>query len=159
MIKQVQLRALSGEKAHLSAKRALEGLTFETAGRKTDLMPYTIWQLLKHMNYWQQKWLDRLDGKPVAQDSSWKNGWTEEVNASSPEVLNKEVTSFLQSIEKVKNILEQGKVLEVTTNEYYSNQYEIIQAMASHLSYHLGELVLLRRILGNWPPQSGGYVW
>jgi uncharacterized damage-inducible protein DinB len=31
--------------------------------------------------------------------------------------------------------------------------------MAAHNSHHLGQVVLLRQILGAWPPPSGSYTW
>lgn len=36
---------------------------------------------------------------------------------------------------------------------------EMLQAIASHNSYHLGQVVLLRQRLGAWPPPSGGLTW
>jgi len=31
--------------------------------------------------------------------------------------------------------------------------------MAAHNSHHLGQVVLLRLMLGAWPPPSGSYTW
>jgi uncharacterized damage-inducible protein DinB len=28
-----------------------------------------------------------------------------------------------------------------------------------HNSYHVGQIAMLRRMLGAWPPQSGGDTW
>jgi len=36
---------------------------------------------------------------------------------------------------------------------------EQLESLAAHNAYHLGRVVLLRQILGNWPPPSGGYTW
>jgi len=32
----------------------------------------------------------------------------------------------------------------------------MLQTVASHNSYHTGQVVLLRRILGAWPPETSG---
>jgi uncharacterized damage-inducible protein DinB len=33
------------------------------------------------------------------------------------------------------------------------------QTMGAHNSYHAGQAVLLRQLLGQWPPPSGGLTW
>jgi hypothetical protein len=35
----------------------------------------------------------------------------------------------------------------------------MLQAIASHNSYHAGQVVALRQILAAWPPPSGGLTW
>ena len=30
---------------------------------------------------------------------------------------------------------------------------------AAHNAYHLGRVVLLRQMMGSWPPPSGGLTW
>jgi uncharacterized damage-inducible protein DinB len=39
------------------------------------------------------------------------------------------------------------------------SQLEMLQTIASHNSYHLGQAALLRQMLGTWPPPSGGLTW
>lgn len=36
---------------------------------------------------------------------------------------------------------------------------EMLQTIASHNSYHLGQVVILRQRLCAWPPPSGGLTW
>jgi len=36
---------------------------------------------------------------------------------------------------------------------------DAIEHMAAHNSHHLGQVVLLRQMLGAWPPPSGSYTW
>jgi uncharacterized damage-inducible protein DinB len=35
----------------------------------------------------------------------------------------------------------------------------VIWQMVAHNSYHVGQIVLIRRALGSWPPVSGGDTW
>lgn len=150
--------ALEGKQAHLNAGRALEALKLDITGRKILNTPYTIWQLLKHMNYWQEKFLERLQGKEIKEDASWTEGWEETLNADSQQDLEKEIKKLLQSIELTKSLMKEAND-QVVDQTYYATKYDVVQSMASHLSYHLAELILLRRIFGAWPPPSGGYVW
>ena len=36
---------------------------------------------------------------------------------------------------------------------------EQLESFAAHNAYHLGRVVLLRQLLGSWPPPSGGLTW
>lgn len=103
--------------------------------------------------------MERLAGGEVVEDDTWKKGWENQLNAHSQDELDAEIAHLLESITEVKSLLDRKEKLAIVGNDHYDSQYDVIQAMASHLSYHLGELVLLRRIFGNWPPPTGGYVW
>jgi hypothetical protein len=34
-----------------------------------------------------------------------------------------------------------------------------VEGIAAHNAYHLGRIVLIRQMLGSWPPPSGGDTW
>jgi len=36
---------------------------------------------------------------------------------------------------------------------------EQLESFAAHNAYHFGRIVLLRQMLGSWPPPSGGLTW
>ena len=36
---------------------------------------------------------------------------------------------------------------------------EQLESLAAHNAYHLGRIVLLRQLLGWWPPPKGGFTW
>ena len=36
---------------------------------------------------------------------------------------------------------------------------EQLESLAAHNAYHLGRVVLLRQLLGIWPPPDGGDSW
>ena len=36
---------------------------------------------------------------------------------------------------------------------------EQLESFAAHNAYHLGRVVLLRQLMGIWPPPSGGLTW
>ena len=36
---------------------------------------------------------------------------------------------------------------------------EQLENLGAHNHYHFGRIVLLRQILGSWPPPSGGFSW
>jgi len=158
-INQVLSRALDGENSHVCMEKALENLRLNVTGRKILNAPYTIWQLMKHVNYWQRKFINRLVGnEDVLLVCNWQEGWEDELNAANQLEVDQEVTLLLESIEKAKVLLERQNDTTVI-DDSYGCKHDVVQAMASHLSYHLGEIILLRRIFGSWqqPSNSGFY--
>ncbi len=77
------VKSLVGERGHLPIARALPDITVELAGKRIEGVPYTIYQLLKHMSYWQNFLLTYLDGGKPQLPSS--------VAESSPSGGNQEV--------------------------------------------------------------------
>jgi len=152
-------KALDGHHAHVNPQHALEGLTLSYTGKKILNTPYTIWQCLKHINYWQDKFIRRLNGEIVETDLSWKEGWEEKLNAGTQGELDREIEKFNNSLKAVRSLLTNNPSHLHEPSGKYENKFLVIQTMASHISYHIGEIVLLRRIFGIWPPKSGGMVW
>ena len=67
--------ALSGARAHLSSEQMLDGLDHKVAGQKIPNSPHTIWQLLKHLNYWQDRFIARLEGLTALPAKTSDDGW------------------------------------------------------------------------------------
>ena len=36
---------------------------------------------------------------------------------------------------------------------------DVLRAMGNHISYHVAQIALLRRMMGAWPPPGGGDTW
>ena len=143
-------QALNGHNAHVDLQKALEGLKVNLTGRKILNAPYTIWQLIKHINFWQDKFLSRLEGKQNYKlAGNWMEGWEEQQNAEYQEELDREINRLHDGITKTLKLLGQEEDCSICDLDY-TNKYDIVQAMGSHLSYHLGEIILLRRIFGSW---------
>jgi hypothetical protein len=78
----------------------------------------------------------------------------------SQKELDQEIRLFELGLQKVRSFLDESEEAQIMVpSGKYPTKYEMIQAMASHISYHMAEIVLLRRIFGAWPPRSGGMTW
>jgi uncharacterized damage-inducible protein DinB len=36
---------------------------------------------------------------------------------------------------------------------------DVLVHVANHNAHHLGQVVLLRQLMGRWPPAAGGWTW
>ena len=158
LISEILSNALIGNRAHVRAERAFEGLNWRKSGIEVPNSPHTIWQLLKHMNYWQDRFISRIEGMKVLPAKTSDDGWKFDPCPPDEGTYQRELGKLLTGISYIAHLLKKTNNLRSNKRDY-PNGFAVIQAMASHLSYHLGEVVLLRRLSGAWPPPSGGYTW
>ena len=151
---------LEGKKSHLRPFNATDGLTLESVGTVVPDSPHTIWQLLCHINFSQDRFLELINDYTMKPVPHAEDGWVKENRPSNEEELKRQVEKLHSSIEQTKSILHDPtkyKLMEARGN--YGSGFNVLRAMGSHISYHIGQIMLLRRIIGNYPPPSGGDTW
>ena len=109
------------------------------------------------MSYWQNFLLTFLDGGKPQLPSSVAESWPSEGEPGSEDEWQLVIKQFLQGIDKAISYSESMQLDETLTHFPTETKAGILRNIASHNSYHLGEIVLLRRLFGAWPPPGGGY--
>lgn len=144
----------------------LEALPEELTHHKPAGAPHSIYEELWHICFWQQVTLDWISGIETLFPTSPSDGF--------PTVHDMERESWTQLCERFFSGLRQGSV--AVRDEFRLRQsvrcpsrpgnparvmtvQEQLENMAAHNAYHLGRIVLLRQLLGSWPPPSGGFAW
>ena len=148
--------ALSGKGAHTGTKDIFEGLDWKAAGARPERGPHSIYQVLKHLNYWQDwvvKWLDGGDPKIPKHASG---GWPGEANPASAKEWQQAVREFRDGLSRLER---QSRDTDLLAKRGKHTRLGMLQAIAAHNSYHAGQVVALRQIQGQWPPPSGGLTW
>ncbi|HOK46266.1 MAG TPA: DinB family protein [Bryobacteraceae bacterium] len=146
------LYLLRGKGAHADFEAAVKGLPAKLRGAKPEGAPYTIWQVLEHMRIAQWDILE-FSRNPEHVSPDWPSGyWPETEAPPSPAAWEKSIRDFQADLEAM-----QALVADPATDLFAripggSGQTVLREALlvADHNAYHLGELVLLRRMLGAW---------
>jgi uncharacterized damage-inducible protein DinB len=147
--------------AFLSAIHALDGLTPELADRRLPGAPHTASEIVAHLAFWQDWFAGRCDGTAGPMPQSAAAGWP----APEPGGWTALRARFLDGLERVAALgasgdparrlappIEFPPLAEMTVGE-------VIVHVALHNAHHLGQVVLLRQMLGAWPPPAGSYTW
>jgi len=148
--------ALSGKGAHVETKNLFAGLDWKAAGTRPEGVPHSTFQLLNHMVYWQDwvvKWLDG-ENPPIPKHAA--GGWPGSQGPASAKEWQRAVRGFRSGLQKLSR---QSRQADLLTTRGKSSRLGMLQAIASHNSYHAGQVVVLRQVLGSWPPPSGGVTW
>lgn len=148
--------ALSGKGAHVEAKDALDGLDWRVAGARPESVPHSIFQVLNHVVYWQEWVVKWLDGQkppiPGHAAGSWP-GSAGPTDRQDWERSRKRFNTGLQDLHR------RSRESDLFSKGGRKSRLEMLQTIASHNSYHLGQIVLIRQVLGAWPPPAGGLTW
>ncbi len=148
--------ALSGKGSHVATKSLFAGLGWKAAGARPEGVPHSIFQLLNHLSYWQDwgvKWLDGED-PPVPKHAA--GGWPGSPSPTSSQEWQRAVRAFRSGLVKLER---QSREADLLATRGKHNRLGMLQSLASHNSYHIGQVALLRQMLGAWPPPSGGLTY
>lgn len=145
---------LRGASAHADFETSLKDFPVEKATAKPANSPHSVWQLLEHIRLALHDLLDFCtDPKYVA--PKWpEDYWPQSEQAPTAEEWRttiKAVKADLKAFEEL--VLDQDSNLyaEIPWGEGQTLIREALLA-ADHTSYHLGQIVLLRKQLGAWNP-------
>lgn len=134
----------------VNIKDTIKNISWQQAGQKTNASPNTIAALLHHIYYWNEIMLQRINGSnPVIPDA---NGFdVGEINNDSDWINLKEKThqSFIELSNAVKKF--PGEKLTEISPTGKSSYYKNLQGLVEHAHYHLGQIVILKKILNITP--------
>ena len=119
------------------------------------------------MNYWMDYELRRIRGQKPEYPEHAAESWPASFAPSSEAEWRETVKQFSGLIEEYAALArstpeELGRQIEpmhLVDKEHASTLSAVLWQMVVHNSYHTGQIVLLRRALGAWPPRAGGDTW
>lgn len=139
--------------AHLDFEKAIAGLPVELRVAKPSGLPFSAWSLLEHMRIAQWDILEfSRDAKHVS--PAWPKGYWPATDAPpSPEAWDRSVAAFRADAKAMEQLVSNPKTDLISKIPHGEGQTILREALlvADHNAYHLGQLVMLRRLLGAWP--------
>ena len=143
--------SLDGRDAHLTFEATMTNFPPEYYNKRLGHIEYSCWELLEHMRIAQSDILDFIKNAEY-KEREWPAGyWPEE--PANQEAWENSVKSFLNDESEIRRMLEDD-----TTDLYgpipHAPEYTIFREVLiilNHNSYHTGQLLTLRKLLGIWP--------
>jgi len=158
---------LRGKGAHADPLACVEDISAELAARQLAGFPHSIGQLVFHVNYWMDYELRRIRGQrpeypehnaesfPAAPSPGDEQEW-DQLRAQLATLLA-EYARLAQSsraeLDRQIETVHEGDTKVAGTLE------AVLWQMVAHTSYHVGQIAMIRRALGAWPPRAGGDTW
>ncbi len=163
MPNRILLDLLHGRGAHADPVACVEGLSVELAGRRLAGAQHTIWQLVWHMNYWMEFELQSIAGPEATYPAHATESWPAGSAPASVAEWEQEALRFRRQVDRLTEVARQSASEGFGARLVHPAKKETVQdvlwQMMAHNSYHTGQIALLRRAFGAWPPATGGDTW
>jgi hypothetical protein len=145
---------LHGGQAHVTFDDAVKGLSAELRGTVPPNLPYSAWQLLEHLRITLRDILN-FSAPPTGGYHAIK--WPDDYWPKSPEppsahAWDHAIAEFHRDLQHFIALIENPSADLYKPFRWGDGQNLLREALliADHTAYHLGELVIVRRLLGAW---------
>ena len=148
------LAFLKGGNAHVTFDDAVRDFPADRHGVKPAGLPYSGWQLLEHIRITQHdilRFSKNHDGK--YQSPEWPEGyWPQSPEPPNEKAWSHSIHQYKADLKEFEGLLQDSKNDFEKPFPWGDGQNLLREALliADHTSYHLGEIVALRRVLGIW---------
>jgi hypothetical protein len=146
------LELLDGGGAHAKFDDVIKGLPAKLRGTKPAKFPHSPWMLLEHMRLAQRDILEfSRDAKHVS--PPWPSGyWPKTEAPPNAAAWNKSIQQFRRDLKAMQNLVANKKTDLFARIPWGDGQTVLREALllADHNSYHLGQMLDVRRMLGAW---------
>jgi uncharacterized damage-inducible protein DinB len=145
--------ALTWDQAHAPLDRAVEGLSPALRGKRPSNFPHSAWELLDHIRRTQRDLLEFCTN-PKYHEPKWPDDYW----PGSPEPPND--AAWAECLAAIR--ADARALADFTTRNAATLTEKIphgtgqtylrtILVAVDHASYHVGQIVAVRRLLGAWP--------
>jgi hypothetical protein len=146
------VKLLAGGQAHVTFDPAIKGLPAALRGKRPKGAEHSPWEILEHLRIAQSDILEfSRDPKHVSPE--WPSGyWPKSKTPPNDKAWAKSVRAFNADLEAMRKLVEADSTDLYTPIPHGDGQTILREAllMADHNAYHIGQLVLTRRLLGAW---------
>ena len=147
-------RVLGWEDAHATYDLAVADLPPELRGRTPAGLPYSPWQLIEHLRITQHDLLD-FCRNPDYHELAWPDDyWPKSAAPPSTKAWDESLRRYREDREGLQALAVDPEIELTARVPHGSGQTylrEILLAV-DHAAYHIGELIVARRLLGAWKP-------
>jgi hypothetical protein len=145
-------RLLSWEDAHVGFEKAVAGVPQKLRGMRPAGAPHSLWQILEHLRLAQADILEFCVNAEY-EEKKWPDDYWPA--AASPPVggaWDKSIAQFLRDRRALEKLAADPKTDLTAKIPHGSGQTYLreLVLVADHTAYHVGQLVLVRQMLGIW---------
>jgi hypothetical protein len=145
-------KALDWGEAHVEWKAALAGLPAKHRGAKPPGAPHSAWELLEHARIVQWDILEFCRNLKHLSPDFPSGYWPKTPTPPNAAAWDKSVKAFERDLREMQKLVMDPRTDLAAPIPHGSGQTILREALllADHNSYHLGQFVLLRRLVGAW---------
>jgi hypothetical protein len=138
--------------AHATFDQATKNLPANLRGKRPAGLPHSPWELLEHLRIAQWDILD-FSRNPNYKEQKWPDDyWPKSPEPPSATAWDASVAAFHRDMQEICALIKDPATDLYAKIPHGSGQTILREAMlvADHNAYHVGQLVLVRQLLGAW---------
>ena len=148
------VRFLNWEEAHVGFDKAVEGIPPDHRGARPPGFEHSIWQQVEHLRLAQDDLLRFAIDPKYVHDKKWPDDYWP-VNPAPPSDVawKKTLADFAADRERLKQLIGDDSAdlfAVVPTDQGEQTVLRAILLVIDHNAYHVGQIVSVRKALGNW---------
>lgn len=146
-------RLLDEGSAFVPPSCALGGLSADSACRRVQGAPHTVAEIVAHLRFWQEYTLALARGEQPSPPAHADAGWP----AAGADDWDAQRRAFLEGLAETKRLAREEDLSRPVRGRDTLGYELTLHVM--HNAVHIGQVILLRQMLGAWPPPGGGDTW
>ena len=151
-----QLQALlDGGQAHATFDQAVKDFPAKLRGVVPEGLPYSGWQILEHIRMAQRDILDfsrNTDGS--YKEQKWPDDyWPKAAEPPSADAWERSIAQMREDRKAFEKLLNDADDAELVKPFAWGDGQNLLRQallVADHDAYHVGELIVVRRLVGAW---------
>ncbi|MDQ6770944.1 MAG: DinB family protein [Gemmatimonadota bacterium] len=146
--------SLSWEQGHASLDNAVKDLAPRLRGQRPDGYPHSPWELVEHIRITQHDLLEFCQNPKYVEKLEWPHDYWPSTPAPATEAAwDKSIADYKRDRDALARFTTETKVDLAARIPWGTGQTYLrtILLAVDHASYHVGQLVSVRRLLGAWP--------
>ncbi|MAU10766.1 MAG: hypothetical protein CL607_13160 [Anaerolineaceae bacterium] len=152
-VREQLINALTKQQAHQMFDDVIKDFPAEHYNTFPTNVPYSFWHLLEHIRIAQWDILDYIVN-PEYQHRDWPVGyWPAPDSQAAEEMWQNTVSGFRSDLQKLVQIVEdpqQDLYAQIPHAHPGHTILREINIVATHNAYHIGEMGILRAVMGLW---------
>jgi hypothetical protein len=144
---------LAWKDAHADFESAVAGIPVEARSARPANLPYSPWQLVEHLRIAQHDILDFCVNEHYEALAWPADYWPASPEPPDEHAWDESIRRYLNDRQALQRIAE-DPAIELTARIPHGNGQTYLRELllvADHAAYHVGELIIIRRLLGIWP--------
>lgn len=144
------VRLLGWQDAHANLDAAVAGLDPAAVNRRPEGFPHSPWQLLEHLRRTQRDILEFCTEADY-QERQWpEDYWPAPDTTASAADWQASVDAFRADLEALQTLARETDLFARIPHGSGQTYLRELLLVADHNAYHVGQLVAVRRLLGEW---------
>ncbi|MGQ0647831.1 MAG: DinB family protein [Gemmatimonadaceae bacterium] len=147
--------SLDWEQAHVKLDNAVSGLPAEIRGMRAPGLPHSVWELVEHIRITQRDLLEFCRNDDYTEDLKWPDDYWPSEPAPGDETAWEQTLATIRTDRDAFEQWTRSSDRDLTEKIPHGTGQTYLRTVlvaVDHTAYHVGQIVLIRRLLGAWPP-------